>query len=93
MKPSNIVVQVGAGSRVVKVWLIDFGMARIGELSVRSGATNCGSDYYMAPEVRQGLRQDERVDVWSAAVTLLEIIGKGSRLYNSLEFHSMKETI
>jgi serine/threonine protein kinase len=74
---------------VAAVYLIDFGMARIAELAVRTGATNCGSTYYMSPEVRNGMRQDERVDVWSAGVFMFEMYGKDARLYSTLEVHSM----
>ena len=78
------------GNRVSELWLIDFGMALIGQIAIRNGVTSCGSEYFMSPEVRNGMRQDQRVDVWSAGVALFEMYSKDNRkLYSSIDVHVM----
>lgn len=65
-------------------------MALIGQITIRNGATNCGSEYYMSPEVRNGMRQDQRVDVWSTGVILFEMYSRENRkLYSSIDVHVM----
>ena len=44
----------------------------------------------MSPEVRNGMRQDQRVDVWSAGVILFEMYSRENRkLYSSIDVHVM----
>lgn len=64
-------------------------MAKISDLKTKSD-TNCGSSYFMSPEVRNGLPQNETIDVWGAAVILFEMYAKNqTKLYPSVEIHSM----
>ena len=42
--------------------------------------TNCGSRYYMAPEIKSGEGYSERVDIWSIGVMAYEHFS-GGRLF------------
>ena len=50
----------------------DFGLARL--MLNRSMTGDIGTDRYMAPEVKAGAEYDERADVFSFGVLLLELI-------------------
>ncbi len=70
VKPSNILI--GAGDRVK---LTDFGIASLiadPGLTITGGAV--GTLYYMAPEQMKALPIDGRADLYSAGVTLYEMI-------------------
>lgn len=59
------------------LFLIDFGMAKIKDFDSKdSCSTNCGSTYYMAPEIRNGTRHNQSIDMWSAGVILIEMFWK-----------------
>jgi serine/threonine-protein kinase len=64
LKPQNVLVAAGGGSRVVKV--IDFGLAKT---SFATGMTATGlimgTPEYMAPEQVRGHRSDARTDVYA----------------------------
>jgi len=67
LKPDNMLVTTTYGIK-----LTDFGEARA--MDSEMTMTQVGSPLYMAPEVLRGERYDERVDVYSYAVTLLEML-------------------
>jgi hypothetical protein len=68
VKPSNILV---LGSGPVKI--VDFGLAQVRQMA-RASASFAGTPSYMSPEQLTGLMADERSDVWSAGVTLYELL-------------------
>ena len=67
LKPDNMLVTTTYGIK-----LTDFGEARA--MDSEMTMTQVGSPVYMAPEVLRGERYDERVDVYSYAITLLEML-------------------
>ncbi len=75
LKPENIFV---ARSGQVKV--LDFGIARLRELSTASTATKSGATmgtpYYMAPEQARGLwnEVDGRTDLWAVGATMYHLL-------------------
>ncbi len=70
VKPANIML-TNAG--VVK--LMDFGIARsANDKSLTQAGFAIGSAYYMAPEQVRGLPADARSDIYSAGVTLYELV-------------------
>lgn len=70
VKPSN--VMLASDGRAL---LIDFGVARIaGDQSLTRSGVQPGSLAYMSPEQVRGEDVDERTDVWSLGVTLLELL-------------------
>ena len=55
-------------------------MSIIANVKKASLTTNCGSVYYMAPEVKKGELYNEKIDIWSLGVIVYEMVTT-SRLY------------
>eukprot|EP00026_Physarum_polycephalum_P004200 Phypoly_transcript_04217.p1 GENE.Phypoly_transcript_04217~~Phypoly_transcript_04217.p1 ORF type:complete len:455 (-),score=61.96 Phypoly_transcript_04217:139-1503(-) len=74
LKAKNAVVETTADG--YKGLLCDFGFARsVKEINRKEKAlTICGTDNFMAPEVILGIPYDEKADVYSFGVLLLEFI-------------------
>ncbi|XP_068660416.1 serine/threonine-protein kinase ATG1t [Aristolochia californica] len=71
LKPENILLSHLDNDAVLKV--SDFGLSRV----VHPGdhvETVCGSPFYMAPEVLQFQKYDEKVDMWSIGAILFELL-------------------
>ena len=47
-------------------------MAGIANFQSFRTKTNCGSAHFMAPEMKNGEKYDEKVDIWSLGVALIE---------------------
>lgn len=56
------------------VKVADFGVARIGASALTRTGTMIGTCHYLSPEQAQGLRADERSDIYSAGVVLYEML-------------------
>lgn len=75
LKPENVFL-----TRAGKVMVLDFGIARLRELSAQSHATRDGSTMgtpaYMAPEQARGLWEevDARADLWAVGATMFSLI-------------------
>jgi serine/threonine-protein kinase len=70
VKPGNIMITAGGQAK-----LVDFGIAKLsGSAELTREGITVGSPYYMAPEVITGRRPDPRSDVYSAGVTLYEMV-------------------
>ena len=69
----------------ITVQLIDFGMAGITNFEKYNTKTNCGSEHYMAPEMKNGEKYTEKIDIWSAVVMLFEHLNNGGRMYKKVE--------
>ncbi|GMH06678.1 hypothetical protein Nepgr_008518 [Nepenthes gracilis] len=71
LKPENILLSSQESGTLLKI--ADFGLSRIlyrGEYA----ETVCGSALYMAPEVLQFQRYDEKVDMWSIGAIFFELL-------------------
>lgn len=67
--PSNVLLSFNGA-----IQLTDFGIARVGEAGTRTGSVQ-GKAAYVAPEqLTQEVALDARVDLYSAAVTLYELL-------------------
>lgn len=66
VKPANV-IEDDDGERVV---LVDFGNAEV----VGAAADRKGTAHYVAPEVFQGKRQDEKTDTYSLGATLFHLL-------------------
>ena len=75
IKPENIMIERKEASGLLRVKLIDFGVAKIFSLNVNH-KTIVGSNIYMAPEVLRA-NYNESCDLWSIGVILyILLIGK-----------------
>ncbi|HYL63292.1 MAG TPA: protein kinase [Candidatus Methylomirabilis sp.] len=69
VKPGNIMV---TKEGVVKV--VDFGIARLTDMSMTQPNMMIGSRAYMSPQLYKGERADARSDIWAIGVTLYELL-------------------
>ncbi|RMG13899.1 MAG: response regulator [Planctomycetota bacterium] len=72
VKPANIIRRHEDG----KVKLVDFGLAkRVNEASsLTDTGYALGTSYYVAPEVIEGAKADERSDLFAVGVSLFEVV-------------------
>ncbi|XVF14956.1 hypothetical protein REPUB_Repub09cG0106000 [Reevesia pubescens] len=71
LKPENILLSGFKDDVVLKI--ADFGLSRSVDPD-QYAQTVCGSPLYMAPEVLQFQRYDEKVDMWSLGAILFELL-------------------
>ncbi|KAL8473289.1 hypothetical protein ACS0TY_030210 [Phlomoides rotata] len=71
LKPENVLLSGSECNFILKI--ADFGLSRILPPN-ESAETVCGSPFYMAPEILQFQRYDEKVDMWSIGAILFELL-------------------
>jgi serine/threonine protein kinase len=69
VKPANMMV---TKEGVVKV--VDFGIARLTDMSMTQPNMMIGSRAYMSPQLYKGERADARSDIWAVGVSLYELL-------------------
>ncbi len=75
VKPSNVMV---TGHQ--RVTLVDFGIAKVQDVSLTQAGTTMGTAAYMSPEQARGEEIDHRTDLWSLGVVLYEMLS-GEQLF------------
>ena len=83
IKPSNVMVLPDG---VVKV--LDFGLAKIENMSLTRSGVSMGTPGYMAPEQVRGKKVDRRVDVWALGVVFYEMLA-GMRPFRGRQTESV----
>ena len=69
LKPGNVMLLPDGGLKV-----LDFGLAKIRDISLTKSRTAFGTIGYVAPEQIRGRRVDERADLWAIGVMLYEML-------------------
>ena len=90
IKPGNIMV-----TKEGTVKVVDFGIARLTDMSLTQPNMMIGSRAYMSPQLYKGERADARADIWAVGVTLYELLAN-RRPFNGdseaeLMFHIMSD--
>mmetsp|Transcript_44944 Transcript_44944/g.74987 ORF Transcript_44944/g.74987 Transcript_44944/m.74987 type:complete len:350 (+) Transcript_44944:95-1144(+) len=63
----------GVGGKVAAL-LGDFGVARVLEHSDAGANTQCGTPYYMSPELIEGVAYNHKSDIWALGCVLYEML-------------------
>ncbi|MCA9806076.1 MAG: serine/threonine protein kinase [Cyanobacteria bacterium HKST-UBA02] len=99
LKPGNILVK-GIGEESPEIKIIDFGLARVSELTGRltefQGRTLAGTPFYMSPDVINGHRYTAASEVYSLGCMLFEMITgsvpfSGDNALDTLNLHATLE--
>jgi predicted ATPase/class 3 adenylate cyclase len=69
IKPSNVMLLPDG-----RLKILDFGVAKVKDVSLTAAGTPVGTVAYMSPEQTRGEEVDHRVDVWALGIVLYEMV-------------------
>ncbi len=69
LKPANAIILSDGGLKI-----LDFGVARVGDVTLTKSHATVGTVSYMAPEQVRGEKVDGRADLWALGVLLYEML-------------------
>lgn len=76
IKPSNVMLLPDG-----RLKILDFGVAKVKDVSLTADGTQLGTVAYMSPEQTRGEEVDHRTDIWAVGVVLYEML-TGSRPFS-----------
>ena len=87
LKPSNILIKYNTSNgRFIK--LCDFGLSVNHEWSSMTHTSNVGTNDYIAPEVKQGLKYSENADIYSIGIIIEKYFKLVSMIKSNARTHS-----
>eukprot|EP00854_Cymbomonas_tetramitiformis_P013505 gene13505-15966_t len=76
IKCDNCFMQKVQDSNKVAVLLGDFGVSRVLEFTNAQAQTQCGTPYYMSPELFKGVKYSNKSDIWALGCVFYEVIAQ-----------------